>query len=93
MGDSYCFMIDNQYNTNLSWMDEKVTKMDSHKFFYWIVRLVTFRLRKKLTYKELFLLYYGLHRNRLGEHMSKQKALETVIKVYTENNGKKPEML
>jgi len=45
-----------------------------------------------MTYKELFLLYYGLHRQTLGEVNSKKKALQTVLKIYKENNGDYPKI-
>lgn len=76
---------------NLKWMEEKVTKIDGHNFFYQFVCFFLFRLRKKITYKDLFILYYGLHRNKLGEDNSKKKALQTILKIYKENNGKYPD--
>lgn len=80
------------YERDTKWMNEKVTKIDGHRFFYWFVCFFMLRWRKKMTYKELFLLYYGLHRQTLGEANSKKKALQTVLKIYKENNGDYPKI-
>lgn len=78
------------YEKNIEWMDEVVPKIDGYEVFYWFVCFFTFRMRRKLTYKELFLLFYGLHRKTMGEMDSKKKALQTILKIYKENNGEYP---
>ena len=88
MGVGCSAMNDNELD--LEWMNEKVQSIKGHKFLYNFFCFVTFRMRRKLKYKELFLIYYGIHRKKLGEIDSKKKAIETVIKIYEENNGKKP---
>lgn len=80
------------YEKNTEWMNEKVAKIDGHRFFYNFVCFFLFRARRKITYKELFLLYYGIHRKTMGENNSKKKALQSVLKIYKENNGKYPEV-
>lgn len=80
------------YEKNIEWMNEKVTKIDGHRFFYNFVCFLLFRLRRKITYKDLFLLYYGVNRKTMGENNSKKKALQSVLKIYKENNGKYPEV-
>ena len=75
---------------NLKWLDEKVIKINGHNFFYRFVCFFLFRLRRKITYRDLFLLYYGIHRNKIGEDNAKKKALQTILKIYKENNGKYP---
>lgn len=78
------------YDENLLWMNEKIPQIKGHSFFYGFLCFFLFRLRRKLTYKELFLLFYGLHRKTLGEENSKKKALKSVLKIYKENNGNYP---
>ena len=90
MGHCYCFVTMENYENNTEWMNETVAKINGHKFFYNFVCFFMGRYRKKMTYKELFLLYYGLHRNSIGEIDSKKKALQTVLKIYKENNGYYP---
>lgn len=78
-------------DARLKWMEEKVTKINGHNFFYHFVCFFLFRLRRKITYNDLFILYYGLHRNKMGEDNAKKKALQTVLKIYKENNGNYPD--
>ena len=77
-------------NLNLDWMNEKVQCIKEHNFLYNFMCFITFRMRKKMNYRELFLIYYGIHRKNLGEKKAKQKALDTVVKIYKQNNGKIP---
>lgn len=78
-------------NLNLEWMDEKVQNIKGHNFLYNFMCFITFRLMRKMKYKELFLVYYGIHRKSLGEKKAKQKALDTILKIYKQNNGKMPD--
>lgn len=84
-------MIDDIFNGDLKWLDEYVDKIKGHKFFYFFIRL--FMFKRKLKYKELFLVYYGVNRNIMGERNAKIKALRTVLKIYKENNDKYPETI
>lgn len=79
------------YEKNTEWMNEKVGKINGHRFFYFFVRFFMLKLRRKMTYKELFLLYYGIHRKSLGDGDAKRKALQTILKIYKENNGNYPD--
>lgn len=83
--------MDETNNINVDWLDEKVTKIDGHKFLYNFICFFTFRMRRKIRYKDLFLVYYGVHRKNLGEENAKKKALNSVLKVYKENNNKLPD--
>ena len=78
-----------EYLNDLEWFNEYVEHINGHKFLYFIFRLFTFK--RKLKYKELFLIYYGIHRNNIGERDAKIKALKTILKIYKENNGKYPD--
>lgn len=75
---------------DLSWMKERVNDIKGHSFLYKFMCFFSFRLKKKLTYEELFLIYYGINKKSMGEYKSKEKALDTIIKIYMDNNGKKP---
>jgi len=75
----------------LKWMDEKIDHIKGQKFFYFMTRLVTFTLRKKLSYKEMFLIYYSMYMAKFGDSESKRLALKRVTEIYKENNnGKEP---
>mgnify|MGYP003468652169 FL=1 len=49
-----------------------------------------FRWRRKLTYKDLFLLLYGVNRNKVGDKQAKEISLYKVVEIYQANNNKLP---
>ena len=84
-------MNDIEYGINLSWLDEKIKEIKNHKIFYFFIRIFLFKLKRKLTYKELFLIFYGIERKKFGEEKAKEKAFHRILKVYMDNNdGKLP---
>lgn len=80
-------MTDLGIGINLSWLDEKVEAIDKHKMLYFFIRLFLFRLRRKLNYKELYLIFYGMEKDRNGEEIAKKIALNRTLKVYMDNNN------
>lgn len=76
---------------NTDWLDEKVQAIKGHEFLYNFICFITFRRKKRMRYKDLFLIYYGIHKGNIGEEKAKKKAFKTIIKIYEDNNGKKPE--
>ena len=72
------------------WLNEKVVKTPYYNWIYQIVCLLMFRWRRKLTYKDLFLLLYGVNRNKLGDKQAKEISLYKIIEIYQANNNKLP---
>lgn len=72
---------------NLSWLDEKVEAIEKHKVLYFFIRLFLFRLRRKLKYKELYLIFYGIEKGKNREEIAKKIALNRTLKVYMDNNN------
>lgn len=80
----------NGYNlSEIEWINEKAENIPGHKFMYFLIRLLTLSLRKKLTYKELFLVYYGIHREKIGDMEAKKLAFERIKQVYEDNKKEK----
>ena len=71
------------------WLNEKVVKTPYHNWIYQIVCFLMFRWRRKLTYKDLFLLLYGVNRNKVGDRQAKEISLYKVIEIYQANNNNK----
>ena len=62
------------------WFNEPIDKLKSGN---WLYRFVCFFLfKKKLTYKEMYLMLYGINRKKLGETKSKEKAMLRIIQIY-----------
>ena len=74
----------------LEWLNEKVERVKGSN---WLYRFMCFCLcRKRLTYKQLFLIMYGLNKRRLGEKTAKQLALDRILEIYKSlHNNKLPE--
>lgn len=75
-------------NQDFSWMNEKAPTIKGHEFFYKVICFFTFRARRKLKYSDLYLIYYGIHKRKMGDKKAKVKAFNTVLKIYKENNRK-----
>lgn len=84
-------MSDLNKDIDLTWMEDKVQEIKNHKFLYKFMCFITFRRKRKLNYKELYLIYYGIHRKKIGEQQAKKKSFDTILKIYKENNGKMPD--
>ena len=80
-------MTDLGIGINLSWLDEKVEAIEKHKVLYFFICLFLCRLRRKLKYKELYLIFYGIEKGKNGEEIAKKIALNRTLKVYMDNNN------
>lgn len=75
----------------MEWFDEKIEKINDDKFLYKIVCFLLGGPRYRLSYKNLYLILYGLNRGKLGEEKAKKKAMERVIKIYkSHHNNNEP---
>ena len=73
----------------MEWFEEKIEYIEGDKFLYKLVCFCLKGPKKRLSYKELYLLLYGLNRRKLGEENAKKKAMERIIEIYKshhENN-------
>lgn len=73
----------------IAWMNEDVEEIKSIPGVYKVACIILGK--KKMTYKDLYLIAYGVNKNKLGEEKAKREALNDVIKIYEENNGHLPE--
>ena len=71
------------------WLDDEIVSMKKGGAIY---RFFRFFLRRRLKYKELYLILVELYRSKLGPKAAKELSLARVLAVYRENNGKFPEM-
>lgn len=73
----------------MEWFEEKIEYIEGDKFLYKLVCFCLKGPKKRLSYKELYLLLYGLNKRKLGEENAKKKAMERIIEIYKshhENN-------
>lgn len=67
---------------NFEWFDETISKVEYCNWLYKIVCFCLGKRRKKLTYRDMFLLIYGLNRNKLGEKKAKEAAIIRIVQIY-----------
>lgn len=83
-----CFINEEQeLNWVLSWIDTSCNDVPSHRFWYKIACFITGRYKKKLTYKELYIILCNINRKKGEEQRDVQRdAMEQIIKIYSWNN-------
>lgn len=72
------------------WLNEKILKIPHHNWLYQIICFLMLRGRRKLSYKDLFLLIYGTNRNKMGDKEAKEFALYKIVEIYKSLNNKLP---
>ena len=75
---------------DVKWMNEKIEKFPGKKGYY---TLMCFLLgKKRLTYSNLYVLAYGLHKGRFkdNEEKLKEKIIKDLAKIYYYNNKRLP---
>lgn len=78
----------------MDWFDEKIEYIKDDRFLYRIICFFMGGPKYKMSYKNLYLLLYGLNKNTLGEVQAKKKAMNRILKIYKDlNNNKLPDNL
>ena len=78
-------------NYNAKWMDEPVEKLPGAQRFYKLLCLL--RLKRRLTYSDLYVFTYALNKNKFkdNEVELKIRILKELATIYFYNNKKLPE--
>ena len=75
----------------MEWFDEKIEYIEGDKFLYKLVCFCLKGPKKRLSYKELYLLLYGINKRKLGEENAKKRAMERIIEIYkSHHNNNEP---
>lgn len=72
-------------------MDERVEATPSNNWVYKFFCLMLFRRKKKLTYKELYLILLSLNDKRMDHDKCRTMCLMQILKIYSFNNNRLPE--
>ena len=72
------------------WMEETVQSVEHANWLYRFCCFLLGKKKKKLTYKELFLLLYGINRRKMGDKEAKTFAMNQILKTYKFHNNKLP---
>ena len=75
---------------NLSWMDKKVESVPVKNNLYRFICFISFRRKRKFTFKELFLIIRNLN-NKFGEVQSFNLAMYKILKIYKHQYNEYPD--
>lgn len=77
------------------WLKEHIPSLKHGNWLYKIICFLMGKRRKKLTYEEMYLLLYGINRNKkIEEYTVKKKSMLKVIDIYKyHHNNKLPKGL
>ena len=75
---------------DLSWMEEKVNSVEHANWLYNLCCFLLGKRKEKLSYRELFLIIYGLNKRKIGEEEAKKYAINQILKTYKYHNNKLP---
>lgn len=65
------------------WLEERIPKLDKMNWLYQIICFLMGKRKNKLTYKDMYILLYGLNRNNFKEEKdSKNLAMARVLDIY-----------
>jgi hypothetical protein len=74
----------------MEWFNEKVENIIDDKFLYKVICFFLGGPKHRMSYKEIYLLLYGLNRRKLGEKTAKKKAMERIIEIYKTHHDNNP---
>lgn len=69
---------------NIKWMDEKIKSLPVNNGLYKFV--CAFLCKKKLSYKEMYLLLLNINKNKLPENEIKKHIMEELMNIYKFNH-------
>lgn len=75
---------------NFDWTNERLEKLPKNNFVYFLLCLFTFRPKKKMTYKEMYLIISEVNRKTLGQEKANKLAFQRIMDFYEYNHGNRP---
>ena len=73
-------------NRVMEWFNEKIETMEDDKFLYKVICFLLGGPKRRLSYKEVYMILYGLNKRKLGEKKAKEKAINRVLTIYKNNH-------
>ena len=77
----------------MEWFNEKIEYIKGDRFLYKLICFFLGGPKYRMTYKELYLLLYGLNKKSLGEDIAKKKSMNKILEIYKNVNNKLPKDL
>lgn len=73
----------------MEWFNEKIEYIKGDKFLYKLVCFCLKGPKKRLSYKELYILLYSLNKGLLGDKNAKKKSIERIVEIYKSHHDNK----
>lgn len=74
------------FEDNLNWMNEKIEALPYTNWLYKLMCFISFRPKKKFTYKEMYLILSRMNEKSIGSEEAKTFAMNRIIDTYKFNN-------
>ena len=67
----------------MEWFDEKIEYIKGDRFLYKVVCFFLGGPKKRLSYKELYIILFHLNKHKLGEEKAKKKSMDKILRIYS----------
>lgn len=67
---------------NTDWIKETIPKMEYCNWLYNFICFCLGKSKRKMTYEEMYVFFYGLYRKKHGEENAKEMALAQILNTY-----------
>ncbi len=67
----------------MEWFDEKIEYIEGDRFIYKLVCFFLGGFKRRLSYKELYILLYNINKQKLGEENAKRLSMNKILKIYS----------
>ena len=75
---------------SIEWLEEPIKYLKRGNGLYKFLCFCIGRRRKKLSYKEMYMVLVELNRKSLGDEKAKKSALNRILQIYKDINNKLP---
>lgn len=72
-------------NDDIKWVNEKIQSLPKNNGLYKFVCMLLGK--RKLSYKQMYLLLFNINKGKLGEEEAKLAAFNEIVKIYKHNNN------
>jgi hypothetical protein len=71
----------------MEWFDEKIEDIKGDKFIYKIICFLLGGRKKRLSYKQVYLILYGINKSRYGVEKAKKLAMSRILDIYASHHN------
>lgn len=85
------FLVVINFTPIMEWFDEKIPRLARGNWIYKLACFITFRRKRKLSYKEYYIMLCEINRKKMGIEKAKKASIIKVLDLYKDlHDGKYP---